>query len=152
MVKGPFVYLCQLSACRPLDEYLDLMQENVTLRSLIKSLSGFIAEGMGGILPQMGFDRPQDFMDFVNKAETDTAFEGFQRRKKQSEAAAAAGLNNTKKRSMNEGDSVRKRARGTSELDPMGLNGVGSGKDFSLMMSPAAGSAPASFYPAVSAE
>ena len=127
------------------------MQENVTLRNLIRSLSGFIGEGVGGILPQMGFDRPQDFMDFVNKAETDTAFEGFQRRKKQAQAAAAAGLSAAaKKRSVSEDDIARKRARGPSELDPMGLNGVGSSKDFSLMMSPASSSA--AYYPTVSTE
>ena len=126
------------------------MHENVQLRNIIKNLSSFIGDGMGGVLPQMGFDRPQDFLEFVSKAETDTAFEGFQRRKKQSQAAAAAGLSASKKRSVTEDDSARKRSRGPSELDPMGLNGLSSSKDFSLMMSPASGSAQTSFYPAVS--
>lgn len=123
------------------------MHENVQLRNIIKNLSSFIGDGMGGVIPQMGFDRPQDFLEFVNKAETDTAFEGFQKRKKQAQSAAAAGLSATKKRTVGEDDSARKRARGApSELDPMGLSGLSSSKDFSLMMSPATASAQTSFY------
>ena len=53
------------------------MQENQTLRNLIRSLGTYIGDGMGGILPSLGFDRPQEFMDFINRAETDTAFEGY---------------------------------------------------------------------------
>ncbi|KAH8113371.1 hypothetical protein DFH11DRAFT_1689528 [Phellopilus nigrolimitatus] len=60
----------------------DLMQENQTLRNLIRSLGNYIGDGIGGILPSIGFERPQEFVDFINRAETDTAFEGFQRRKK----------------------------------------------------------------------
>ena len=80
----------------------------------------------------MGFDRPSDFIDFINRAETDTAFEGFQRRKKAAQAAAAAKnvagssdikIDLTKKRSLSEDDSARKRVKGLGDL---GLNGAGS--------------------------
>jgi hypothetical protein len=130
------------------------MQENVKLRGLIRNLSGFIGEGLGGVLPQMGFDRPQDFMDFMNQAETDTAFEGFQRRKKAAQAAAAAGISNTK-RNVSEGDDLsRKRAR-TNDFEAMGLNGASSSKDsrFPALLapvSPVAGTSAGTFYPPVS--
>ena len=57
------------------------MSENHTLRGIIRSLSSFIGDGLGGIIPKMGFERPNEFMEFINKAETDTAFEGYRRRK-----------------------------------------------------------------------
>ena len=57
------------------------MAENNTLRALIRSLSTFIGDGLGGVLPRLGFERHTDFMEFINKAETDTAFEGYRRRK-----------------------------------------------------------------------
>ncbi|KAF5364150.1 hypothetical protein D9756_000551 [Leucocoprinus leucothites] len=59
----------------------DLMAENHTLRGLIRSLAGFIGEGAGGLLPKLGWDLA-DFNDFVNKSETDTAWESYHRRKK----------------------------------------------------------------------
>ncbi|KAF5370118.1 hypothetical protein D9758_001221 [Tetrapyrgos nigripes] len=59
----------------------DLMQENQTLRNLLRSLASFIGEGAGGILPKLGWEM-SDFNNFINKSETDTAWEGYQRRKK----------------------------------------------------------------------
>ncbi|KAF9535096.1 hypothetical protein CPB83DRAFT_843463 [Crepidotus variabilis] len=61
----------------------DLMEENQTLRGLIRSLSSFIGEGAGGLLPKMGWNL-QDFNEYVNKGETDTAWESYQRRRKTS--------------------------------------------------------------------
>lgn len=69
------------------------MAENQTLRNLVRGLSSFIGEGVGGVVPQYGFERPADFIEFINRAETDTAFEGFQRRKKAATAAASATIN-----------------------------------------------------------
>ncbi|KAJ7591235.1 hypothetical protein C8J56DRAFT_935078 [Mycena floridula] len=68
----------------------DLMQENQTLRNLLKSLAGFIGEGAGGLLPKLGWEM-SDFNSFVNKSETDTAWEGYQRRKKNGESSLPGG-------------------------------------------------------------
>ncbi|KAL5527283.1 hypothetical protein ACEPAG_6074 [Sanghuangporus baumii] len=136
----------------------DLMQENQNLRNIIRNLGGYIGEGLGGILPSIGFDRPQEFVEFLNRAETDTAYEGFQRRKKAAQAAAASGSNatvggiNAKKRSISEDMTARKRPKD----DHFGLNGTGTGgKDadssrypsISVPISPA--TAGASFYSTV---
>jgi len=61
----------------------DLMSENHVLRGLLRSLSGFIGDGAGGLLPKLGWTQ-QDFENFVNRSETDTAWEGYQRRKQDS--------------------------------------------------------------------
>ncbi|TFK29300.1 hypothetical protein FA15DRAFT_664224 [Coprinopsis marcescibilis] len=72
----------------------DLMTENQNLRQMLRNLAGFIGDGMGGVLPKLGWD-VNDFNTFLNKGETDTAWEGYQRRKKQPqqgpESNAAAG-------------------------------------------------------------
>ncbi|KAF5333498.1 hypothetical protein D9611_002324 [Ephemerocybe angulata] len=60
----------------------DLMAENQTLRNMLRNLATFIGEGLGGVLPKLGWDQ-NDFNTFINKGETDTAWEGFQQRKKQ---------------------------------------------------------------------
>ncbi|KAI0771869.1 hypothetical protein BD413DRAFT_475186 [Trametes elegans] len=84
----------------------DLMNENQVLRGLLKSLSGFIGDGAGGILTKLGWDM-NDFNDLVNKAETDTAWESYQRHKRdQSEGAgpsASTGASGPK-RSADDGD------------------------------------------------
>lgn len=57
-----------------------LMQENQQLRGLLKSLGGFIGDGTGGPLSQaltgMGWQM-DNFHNFVNKNETDSAVEAF---------------------------------------------------------------------------
>ncbi|KAJ8468188.1 hypothetical protein ONZ45_g17338 [Pleurotus djamor] len=63
----------------------DLMAENQTLRGLVRSLAAFIGDGAGGLLPKLGWDTA-DFNSFINRTETDTAWESFQRRKKQNNA------------------------------------------------------------------
>ncbi|KAG1820364.1 uncharacterized protein BJ212DRAFT_1339678 [Suillus subaureus] len=67
-----------LTDCRAI--LRDLMTENHVLRGLLKSVSGFIGDGAGGMLVKLGWDMA-DFDSFVNKAETDTAWESFQARK-----------------------------------------------------------------------
>ncbi|KAJ7507590.1 hypothetical protein B0H11DRAFT_1967821 [Mycena galericulata] len=63
----------------------DLMEENQTLRTLLRSLGAFIGEGAGGLLPKLGWDLA-DFNNFINRSETDTAWQGYQRRKKANES------------------------------------------------------------------
>lgn len=65
------------------------MAENHTLRGLIRSLAGFIGEGTGGLISKLGWE-PEDFHSFVNKSETDTAWEGYQRRKKSNASGEAS--------------------------------------------------------------
>ena len=74
--------------CLPLIVLLDLMTENQNLRNMLRSLATFIGEGLGGVLPKLGWDL-SDFNTWVNKGETDTAWEGYQRRKKLSHQAQA---------------------------------------------------------------
>ncbi|KIL68135.1 hypothetical protein M378DRAFT_100731 [Amanita muscaria Koide BX008] len=59
----------------------DLMAENHTLRGLLKSLAAFIGDGTGGLLPKLGWD-VSDFNSLMERTETDTAWESYQRRKK----------------------------------------------------------------------
>lgn len=119
---------------------LDLMQENQNLRNIIRNLGTYIGDGIGGILPSIGFERPQEFVEFINRAETDTAYEGFQRRKKAAQAAAAAtaagtgaavaagiNANLAKKRSVSEDMTMTSRKR--SKDDHYGLNGAGKDGD-----------------------
>ncbi|KAF7313661.1 hypothetical protein HMN09_00522600 [Mycena chlorophos] len=93
----------------------DLMEENQTLRTLLRSLGAFIGEGAGGLLPKLGWDL-QDFNNFINRSETDTAWQGYQRRKKANEAAAAG-----QKRTADDdgGSSSRKKSR-ADDPDPNG--------------------------------
>ncbi|EGO01764.1 hypothetical protein SERLA73DRAFT_177248 [Serpula lacrymans var. lacrymans S7.3] len=72
----------------------DLMAENQTLRNLLKSVSGFISEGFGGLLPKLGWDL-SEFNTFLNKSETDTAWESFQRRKHSHSTTQSTGAMST---------------------------------------------------------
>jgi hypothetical protein len=106
------------------------MQENHTLRGLLRGLAAFIGEGAGGFLPKLGWDLA-DFNNFVNRSETDTAWESYQKRKKgkgdqtssqpQKRAADEDGTNGSMK---------RPRA-GTSERDN---DNSRSGPDYSLLV------------------
>lgn len=58
----------------------DLMTENLTLRNLLKSVSGFIADGSGGMIQKLGFEL-HEWTAFLDKSETDTAWQSFQARK-----------------------------------------------------------------------
>lgn len=87
----------------------DLMHENQVLRGLLKSLSSFIGEGAGGIVNKLGWDQ-NDFDDLINKAETDTAWESYQRHKRaQSETAP------------NNSGSSSSQKRPAEDADPYGL-------------------------------
>lgn len=90
------------------------MEENQTLRSLLRGVSGFIGEGAGGLLPKLGWDQA-DFTNFVNRSETDTAWESYQLRKKA--AASAASSSSLKRSAEDDANGHAKRARGTEKDD-----------------------------------
>ncbi|KAK7695687.1 hypothetical protein QCA50_000323 [Cerrena zonata] len=92
----------------------DLMQENQVLRGLLRSLSGFIGDGAGGVLPKMGWDL-NDFNAFINRSETDTAWESYQRQKRDQQHAQAAGP--SKRSADDDVNGSRKRPRGTGVDD-----------------------------------
>jgi hypothetical protein len=73
------------------------MQENQVLRQLLRSLSNFIGEGAGGLLPKLGWDM-NDFNNFVNRSETDTAWESYQRHKREEQQNPSAGSSGSQKR------------------------------------------------------
>lgn len=53
------------------------MEENARLRALIRDLGGFMADGLGGpLLDKTGWTMSQ-FKDFINRADSDTAYEAF---------------------------------------------------------------------------
>ncbi|KAF8313419.1 hypothetical protein DL93DRAFT_2081116 [Clavulina sp. PMI_390] len=71
-----------------------LIDENARLRGLVRDLSGFIGEGLGGpLLDKTGWTMTQ-FKDFVNRADSDTAYESFVKAK----AAGAGAGNSTSKK------------------------------------------------------
>ncbi|KIM33686.1 hypothetical protein M408DRAFT_326334 [Serendipita vermifera MAFF 305830] len=59
----------------------DLVRENATLRQLVRDLSSFIGEGIGGFLPKLGWDI-KSFDEFRNRTETDAMNESYSHRKK----------------------------------------------------------------------
>ncbi len=103
----------------------DLMQENQVLRQLLKSLSGFIGEGAGGLLPKLGWDL-NDFNNFVNRSETDTAWESYQRHKREdAKNATPSGTSTSNKRASDTDDSSAraKRPRSTGDQESTDRDG-----------------------------
>jgi hypothetical protein len=101
--------------------FKDLMAENHILRGLLRSLSEFIDEGAGGLLPKLGWSM-QDFDKFVNKSETDTAYESYQRRKREGQAtSSSSGVNSQaasrKRPSEDDATNNAKRVRGPNDRD-----------------------------------
>lgn len=90
------------------------MQENQVLRGLLRSLSSFIGEGAGGVLPKLGWDL-NDFENFVNRAESDTAWESFQRNKRdkvnQPTTSTAPPSTSSRKRSGEDSATTTSRAK-----------------------------------------
>ena len=124
------------------------MTENHVLRGYIRSLSEFIGDGAGGLLSKLGWSM-QDFDKFVNKSETDTAYESYQRRKRESQAGSgsAAQASSRKRPSEDEPANNTKKARGPNERDDteqstdafpvlMPLNSVTSGSNLYTSRSP----------------
>lgn len=96
----------------------DLMAENQLLRGFLRSLTEFIGDGAGGLLSKLGWSM-QDFEKFVNKSETDTAYESFQRRKREGPATPASSAPATSLKRASEDDTAgnSKRARRPSDRD-----------------------------------
>jgi hypothetical protein len=124
------------------------MTENHVLRGYIRSLSEFIGDGAGGLLSKLGWSM-QDFDKFVNKSETDTAYESYQRRKRESQpgSGSAAQASSRKRPSEDEPANNTKKARGPNERDDteqstdafpvlMPLNSVTSGSNLYTSRSP----------------
>lgn len=88
ILKGGY-YLAWLASCSLNTLRLDLMAENHTLRGLLKSLGAFIGEGVGGLLPKLGWD-VSEFNNMIDRTETDTAWESYQRRKKHTDSSSAS--------------------------------------------------------------
>ena len=97
---------------------LDLMAENHVLRGFLRSLSEFIGDGAGGLLTKIGWSM-QDFENFVNKSETDTAYESFQRRKREGQPTTSSASQTASRKRASEDETANnpKRARGHSERD-----------------------------------
>jgi hypothetical protein len=113
------------------------MEENQTLRNLLRSVSAFIGDGAGGLLPRMGWTLT-DFNNYINKSETDTAWESYQRRKKNAPSASAPLNQPAQKRAAedtNPNSSRPKRPRGHGEQD-------GEGEDRLSLLVPMNNSAP----------
>ncbi|KAH9482856.1 hypothetical protein JR316_0004956 [Psilocybe cubensis] len=121
------------------------MAENQTLRNLLRSLASFIGEGAGGLLPKLGWDLG-DFNDFVNKSETDTAWEGYHKRKKAglvgTGAAAAAAADQSENSasahlSMNQSGkrpSESDQGNGRSKKSRSDSNDISNSNGFSMLV------------------
>jgi hypothetical protein len=120
------------------------MAENQTLRSLLRGLAAFIGDGTGGLLPKLGWDAA-DFNNFINKSETDTAWEGYQKRKKSQVSEAGAAATQSRKRPSDD-DLVLNRSK-KARNDDNNLEDRQNG--FSLLVQvPQTSIAPSSLYSA----
>lgn len=88
----------------------DLIAENQVLRQLVKDLSTFVGDGIGGAASKAGWD-PARYEDFMERGETDTAHIAYQNWKKNSQRAAVA-------------DPERNQDRASASVQPV-LSGVG---------------------------
>ena len=97
------------------------MAENHTLRGLLRSLSAFIGEGAGGVLPKLGWNL-SDFENYVNRTETDTAWESFEKHKRdrqntQPEASTSQTAADPRKRAGDDANSNRHKRRRSMTAD-----------------------------------
>lgn len=96
------------------------MQENQVLRGLLKSLGAFIGDGAGGVLTKLGWDM-NEFNDMVNKSETDTAWESYQRHKRdKSESTPASAGPSGQKRPAEDSDPYGLRPKRARPGEPNG--------------------------------
>ncbi|KAH9951775.1 hypothetical protein B0H21DRAFT_684766 [Amylocystis lapponica] len=113
----------------------DLMHENQILRDLLRSLSTFIGDGAGGLLPKLGWDL-NDFNNFINRSETDSAWESYQRHKDSGASGSSTTQPVTGQKRAAEDDilSKGKRARGLGEQNGDSPDGFNSSLGPSLMV------------------
>lgn len=90
------------------------MGENQVLRDLLRSLSSFIGDGAGGLLPKLGWDL-DDFHNFLNKSETDSAWESYQQHKQKGTDGPQASAGQKRPQEEDPSGSQPKRARGPNE-------------------------------------
>lgn len=125
----------------------DLMAENHTLRGLLRSLSAFIGEGAGGVLPKLGWSL-SDFEGYINRAETDTAWESFQKHKNtrqngQAEASTSQVPGNSRKRPADDtGPSHNKRQRSATAEGDRPTLGNSDGSGFNDLLRTSASASP----------
>ncbi|KAG8979054.1 hypothetical protein FRC05_009264 [Tulasnella sp. 425] len=121
----------------------NLMMENQQLRTLLKELGRFIGDGAGGQLSTslgtIGWGLDQ-FNGFINRSETDTAFETFQALKRTKDPAAKTPDGGE---GAGEGSDNRKRRR-TTDSNPSSSNGIGGpfGLGGPVAASPTSGPSP----------
>lgn len=126
----------------------DLMAENHILRGYLRSLGEFIGDGAGGLLSKLGWSA-QDFEKFVNKSETDTAYESFQRRKREGQPGSGSSAQTSSRKRPADDDTANnaKKARVPGERDDtehstdafpvlMPLNSVASNSNLYTSRSP----------------
>jgi hypothetical protein len=126
----------------------DLMAENHILRGYLRSLSEFIGDGAGGLLSKIGWSM-QDFDKFVNKSETDTAYESFQQRKREGQPGSGSSAQTSSRKRPADDDTANnaKKARVPGERDDtehstdafpvlMPLNSVASSSNLYTSRSP----------------
>lgn len=130
------------------DVIRDLMDENTTLRGLLRDVAGFVGtssshpscarshlagEGLGGTLkPRTGWD-PVKFREFCERGETDTAYEGWIARKRARAGPSASAPPGSEHADEEEDAASRKRRRSTRKdagpdlaRPPIGPNDMGS--------------------------
>jgi hypothetical protein len=120
------------------------MEENASLRTLVKGLSSFIGEGTGGLVHGMGWTN-DEFNDFLSKTTSDSAYESFQKHKANAASKAKRRAPEASASTDNgvAGSSKRARTNTTSA-------NYSNGSDFASFRSLTNGSAAASNAPETS--
>lgn len=67
----------------------ELITENQALRQIVKDLSAFVGDGIGGASSKVGWD-PAQYDEFLGRGETDTAHLAYQNWKKSSHRTVVA--------------------------------------------------------------
>ncbi|KAH7918830.1 hypothetical protein BV22DRAFT_1108257 [Leucogyrophana mollusca] len=111
----------------------DLMTENQTLRNLLKSVAGFIGDGLGGMVPKMGWNMTE-FNDFVNKSETDTAWESFQARRQAQKTTQSSNAMSSVLGPQSAKRVAEENSAGPSRKKQRSMEADGDRQDYSLVM------------------
>jgi hypothetical protein len=148
ILKGALQCSTRYTACLMSLSSKDLMAENHILRGYLRSLSEFIGDGAGGLLSKLGWSM-QDFEKFVNKSETDTAYESFQQRKRDGQPGSGSSAQTSSRKRPADDDTANnsKKTRAGGERDDtehstdafpvlMPLNSVTSGSNLYNNRSP----------------
>jgi hypothetical protein len=103
----------------------DLNRENQALRQLVRDLSNFIGEGIGGFLPKLGWEIGS-FEEFKNRTETDTMNDSYQARKKNPGVPAPVVplLAGQKRRTEDPSPTARKKSKVGHLINPFTLTDI----------------------------